>query len=91
MNLSFSEPGLPKTGTIIACIGEGGKLSATARRLDKATGGTVSRALKESRFSGKKAQFLDIVAPSGVAFGRIVLAGVGMGLDETEQQSLGGR
>ena len=91
MKLSFSEPGLPKTGTIIACIGEGGKLSATARRLDKATGGTVSRALKESRFSGKKAQFLDIVAPSGVAFGRIVLAGVGMGLDETEQQSLGGR
>ena len=91
MKLSFSEPGLPKTGTVIVCVGDGSKLSASARQLDKATGGAVSRAIKESRFTGKKAQFLDIMAPSGVAFGRIVLAGIGKDLDENDQQALGGR
>ena len=50
----------------------------------------ASRAIKESRFTGKKAQFLDIMAPSGVAFGRIVLAGIGKDLDENDQQALGG-
>ena len=91
MKLSFIEPGLPKTGTVIACVGDGGKLSITARQLDKATSGAVTRALKESRFSGKRAQFLDIIAPSMVAYGRIVLVGVGNGLNEIEQQALGGR
>ena len=90
MKLSFSEPGLPKTGTVIVCVGDGSKLSASARQLDKATGGAVSRAIKESRFTGKKTQFLDIMAPSGVAFGRIVLAGIGKDLDENDQQALGG-
>jgi leucyl aminopeptidase len=91
MKLSFSEPGLPKTGTVIVCVGEGGKLSVTARQLDKATGGVLSRAIKESWFSGKKSQLLDVVAPSGVAYGRIVMAGVGKGLDEQDQLALGGR
>ena len=43
MKLSFSEPGLPKTGTVIVCVGDGSKLSASARQLDKATGGRVAR------------------------------------------------
>jgi len=91
MKLSFSEPGLPKTGAVIVCVGDGGKLSATARQLDKATDGALSRAIKESRFSGKKSQLLDVVAPGGVAYGRIVMAGVGKGLNEQDQLALGGR
>lgn len=91
MKLSFSEPGLPKTGAVIVCVGDGGNLSATARQLDKATGGALSRAIKESRFSGKKSQLLDVVAPGGVAYGRIVMAGVGKGLNEQDQLALGGR
>jgi len=91
MKFSFSEPGLPKTGAVIVCVGDGGKLSATARQLDKATGSALSRAIKESRFSGKKFQLLDVVAPGGVAYGLIVMAGVGKGLDEQDQLALGGR
>ena len=91
MKLSFSEPGLPKTGAVIVCVGDGGNLSATARQLDKATGGALSRAIKESRFSGKKSQLLDVVAPGCVAYGRIVMAGVGKGLNEQDQLALGGR
>ena len=91
MKITFSEPGFPKTGTVIVCVGDGGKLSTKARQLDKAAGGAVARAIKESRFSGKEGQFLDIIAPAGVAYGRIVLAGVGKELDETGQQALGGR
>lgn len=91
MKLSFSEPGLPKSGSVIVCVGDGGKLSATAKQLDKTTGGALSRAIKESRFSGKVSQLLDVVAPNGVSYGRILLAGVGKGLNEQEQLSLGGQ
>ncbi len=91
MKFSFSEPGLPKNGAVIVCVGDGSKLSATAKLLDKSTSGALSRAIKESRFTGKKAQFLDIMAPSDVAYGRIILAGIGKGLDDNDQQSLGGR
>ena len=91
MKFSFSEPGLPKNGAVIVCVGDGSKLSATAKLLDKSTSGALSRAIKESRFTGKNSQFLDIRAPSGVAYGRSILAGIGKGLDENDQQSLGGR
>ena len=54
MKITFSEPGFPKTGTVIVCVGDGGKLSTKARQLDKAAGGAVARAIKESRFSGRE-------------------------------------
>jgi len=61
------------------------------RRLDKSTNGALSRAIKESRFEGKKAQTLDVVAPAGMKLSRIVLAGIGKTMGETDQQALGGR
>jgi leucyl aminopeptidase len=91
MKFSFSEPGLPKNGTVIVCVGDGSRLYATAKQLDKTTGGAISRAIKESRFTGKNSQFLDMMAPSGVAYGRIILAGIGKEFDKNNQQALGGR
>ena len=41
MKITFSEPGLPKTGTVIVCVGDAGKISTTARQLDKAAGDPV--------------------------------------------------
>ena len=37
MKFSFSEPGLPKNGAVIVCVGDGSKLSATAKLLDKSS------------------------------------------------------
>ena len=90
MKLSFSEAAPPKSGTLIVCISGDAVFSPTAKRINKSTTGVLSRAIKESRFTGKKSEFLDIIAPTGVAFGRVVLAGVGKGLNELEQQSFGG-
>ena len=91
MRFSFSEIGLPNTGVVIVCVQEGGKLGSMGRRLDKSTNGALSRAIKESRFEGKKAQTLDVVAPAGMKLSRIVLAGIGKTMGETDQQALGGR
>uniref|UniRef100_UPI0026B9F45C M17 family peptidase N-terminal domain-containing protein n=1 Tax=Azospirillum argentinense TaxID=2970906 RepID=UPI0026B9F45C len=43
------------------------------RDLDQKTGGTLSRAMKASRFTGKKEETLAILAPAGVEFDRILL------------------
>ena len=90
MKVSFSEPGLPTSGVVAVCVEEGGKLSATAKQLDKSTKGALTRAIKASRFTGKKSQLLDLVAPAEVALDRIVLVGVGKSPEEKDQLELGG-
>ncbi len=77
MKISFTAPKLPRSGAAAVGVMEGGKLSPTAARLDEATGGAVRRAIKGSRFTGKKGQVLEILAPPGVGLSRILLAGLG--------------
>jgi len=65
------------TGAIAAPVYDDAELSAAAAELDAATSGAVKRAIAASRFSGKPAQTLEIVAPAGVEASRIVLFGLG--------------
>ena len=91
MKITFTEPALPKSGAIVLGIGQGRKLGAAAKEIDKASGGAISRALEVSSFEGKAKQLLEIVAPAGVPYSRILLAGTGDKLGEREQADLGGR
>jgi leucyl aminopeptidase len=91
MKISFAELALPKTGAVVLGVGEGNKLGATGRELDKASGGAISRALKVSSFEGKAKQMLEIVAPAGIPNSRILLAGLGDKMGAREQCDLGGR
>jgi leucyl aminopeptidase len=77
LDVSFSAPGAIGPGTLVVGIEDGGVLSETAGRADKASGGAIKRALSFSRFKGQAAQSLDIVAPAGVKASRIVVAGLG--------------
>ena len=78
MKITFAEPDLPRAGAVVAGIWEGRVLTASARRLDEATDGTITRALAgAARFSGKKGEILPIVAPAKLPLSRIVLAGLG--------------
>ncbi len=77
MKISFGEARLPKSGTVVVGIAEERALTPAAAQLDAESGGAVQRALAASRFAGKKGEFLAILAPSGVAVGRILLAGLG--------------
>ena len=92
MKISFSESfELPKSGLVAVGIEEGGHLPPSARAVDEATGGAVSRALSGNRFSGKKSETLTLIAPAGVTVARIVLFGVGKGLESADWLTLGGK
>jgi leucyl aminopeptidase len=92
MKIAFSKPESPTNGAYVVGISEDRKLTPSASALDKKTGGIVTRAMATTRFKGKKNEVLDIVAPKGVPFGRIVLAGLGKldKLDANAAEGLGG-
>ena len=93
MKISFVKPGLPATGIVVVLVGTDGKLSNFAIRLDKKSGGAIRRAIRASRFEGKKGQSLNIIAPAGTRIDRILLMGIGKPTETTqlEMQKLGGR
>jgi leucyl aminopeptidase len=92
MQISFAAPS-PKvqSGSWVVAATEGGKLSESAQKADRASGGALSRALKVSRFTGKSGQFLEIAAPGGLSASRILLVGLGKAeaLDEKSLDVIG--
>lgn len=91
MKISFASLSLPKTGAIVAGVKEDKALSPTAKDIDKRTGGAIKRALSAGRFTGAAGQTLEILAPAGIGNSRILLVGMGKGMDTLAQQALGGR
>ena len=78
MKIGFAELGQPASGAMIVGVWEEAPPTPTARRLDEATGGAITRALAAApRFKGKKDELLPIVAPANLSVSRIVLAGLG--------------
>jgi len=61
----------------VVAAGESAALLPAAVRLDKASGGALTRALKISRFTGKSGQILEVLAPSGLKASRLLLVGLG--------------
>lgn len=92
MQISFSKAAPPKTGALIIPVIENQVGGAVYADLDKASGGALSKAAKAAKFTGKKDQVLDIVAPHGVDNARILLVGAGAPKDfsATDAESLGG-
>ena len=80
MEIEFVAPG-PVEGEPLSAIAvpafDDQTLSSAAEALDGATGGSISRALASSRFSGARDQVLDLVAPAGVHAARVVVVGLG--------------
>ena len=93
MKINFSSPSLPRTGPLVVSVLSGGKLLATAERVDRATGGALTRAINASRFRGESGQWLTVMAPSGVRASRVILIGLGEAerIDELAAQTFGGR
>ncbi len=73
--LSFASKSAPADGVAVVFAEEGRKLAPAAQDLDKKTKGSLSRAAEITGFKGKKEQAVDLVAPQGVKFTRIVLVG----------------
>jgi leucyl aminopeptidase len=62
---------------VVVFVGEGGQLSAGAQAVEAASGGQLGKAMKAANFTGKKGKLLEILAPTGVAANRVLLAGIG--------------
>ncbi len=76
MQISFAAPSLDRTGAVAVGAAEAGLLPSAAT-LDKSLGGALGRAMGSSRFKGKAGQVLELLAPSGGRFSRVVLVGIG--------------
>ncbi len=93
MKITFAKPGLPATGVVVVSAGAGSKLSASTVKLDKKSGGALSRAIRASDFEGKKDQSLTVMALAGTKLDEVMIVGLGKAGDvtELEMQRLGGR
>ena len=92
MNISFSKQALPQTGVFVVCVSAGAKLSASAVKIDKQSGGAPRRAIRARGFEGKIGQSLNVVAPAGIKLDEVVIVALGKISDVTElkMQHLGG-
>lgn len=93
MKIRFVGPDEGVRGTLVVGVWEEKEPTASARRWDEATGGVITRALAaQTRFKGKKDEFLPILAPPNIEANQILLAGLGQpqSLDARALRDLGG-
>ena len=75
MDIRFVTSG---SGDAVAVMGgEGGQLFAAGQGLDKASGGRIAKALKAARFTGAQGAAVDVFAPEGVDYERVIVLGLG--------------
>jgi leucyl aminopeptidase len=91
LDISFAKAAAPKSGGLVILVAEGAGLAGVAGAVDKACDGSVSRALKAARFSGKKGSTCVVLAP-GAGLSRVVAIGLGDGgkIDERGIEDAGG-
>jgi leucyl aminopeptidase len=93
MRIEFVQADLaapPANDAVATAIIEGGKLSAGAAALDKASDGAVTRAVAAGRFNGGRGQSIELIAPAGLEEARVALIGVGGDSWNTEAAELFG-
>ena len=79
MKIEFAAAGTEsgKRRAIAAPAFENGEVSAGTEALGQAASAAISRAIADSRFTGKAGESLDLVAPSSVDAARVFVAGGG--------------
>jgi leucyl aminopeptidase len=93
MKIAFTSHGLPASQAVCVGVTAEGTLTDSARQLDTATGGALSRAIQAAtRFNGDKRQILELLAPAGVDNSRVLLVGLGKPeeLDAGDLEAIGG-
>ncbi|HVK81145.1 MAG TPA: leucyl aminopeptidase [Verrucomicrobiae bacterium] len=75
MDIRFVTAG---SGEVVAVMAtEGGELLGAGKALDSASGGRIAKAMKAAGFKGGAGQVVDVLAPGGVDFSRVLVIGVG--------------
>jgi leucyl aminopeptidase len=73
--LSFATRSAPADGVAVVFASEGPNLTQSAQDLDKKSQGLLAKAAKITGFKGKKDQIVDLLAPQGLKFSRVIFAG----------------
>ena len=92
-NISFASlASEPQAGTVIYFAATGEDLPASLQKLDQASGGVLSKAMQVADFKRKRKSVIEILAPHGLAAGRLLIAGVGdqKTLNAQEWMDIGG-
>ncbi len=77
--IAFTKPGRKLSGTVVALVGEDLLLGPQARALG--LDGLVGRAAATTEFKGNAKAVLDLLAPAGADFDRLILIGTGKPTD----------
>jgi len=85
MKITFAAKPPAQSRIICVVMGENAPLPAAAKALDEAASGRISQALKVAKFTGKRDQTLEILAPSK-ACDRLMLFGAGDPATVTERE-----
>ena len=89
-SISFARIATPKKGSVVVLAAEGGTLSDAARACDPS--GVLEKAFAVAEFTGKLAATVDLLAPQGTEYDRLMVLGAGKpdALDEKAWHRLGG-
>ncbi len=93
MKVKFIPTNRSASGAVAVGVLLNGKLTPSADKLDKKTGGALNRAIKaSSSFNGDKGQYIELVGVRGTRHSKILLAGLGdpKNIDFRTYESLGG-
>ena len=82
----------PNASTVVYFVAEGEGLSPHLKKLDASTGGAILKAMEISAFKRKRKSIVEILAPHGLAAGRLMLVGLGepKTLNAREWMEIGG-
>ncbi len=81
-----ARPETLKTATLIIPVGEGGKLAATAKAVDAASGGAIAALLKRGDLAGKPGQTLLVHGVANLKAERVLLVGTGKDAELSDRQ-----
>jgi leucyl aminopeptidase len=77
MQITFPATADATPHALVVLAGPGGAMSPAAAAADAASGGQIAKALTAARFDGEAAALVEVLAPSGVAATRVIVAGTG--------------
>jgi leucyl aminopeptidase len=93
MQINFAAHTIPDKGSVVILAFEGRKLTDSGMTLDKQANGAVLRAIKQTRFEGKKDQSLMLAAPQSLKLDRLLVIGMGAPrkIDALTAENAGGK
>ena len=77
MQIAFPAAADATPHALVVLAGPGGAMTPGAAAADAASGGQLAKALAAARFEGDAAALVEVLAPSGVAATRVIVAGTG--------------